>query len=76
MSQRHTIDARQACCPGPLIETISALKFVEIGDELEVWSTNEGMLKDLPEWIAKAGHEMVAITECEGYWSLVMRKAR
>ena len=58
------------------MEMIAALKLIDVGDELEVWSTEKGMLRDTPEWIAKAGHQMVAVTECDGYWSLVVRKAR
>jgi tRNA 2-thiouridine synthesizing protein A len=41
MSQRKTIDARGAFCPGPLMELIAALKLVEIGDEIEVLSTDK-----------------------------------
>ncbi len=40
MSRRKTIDARGAYCPGPLMELIAALKLVEIGDEIEVLSSD------------------------------------
>ncbi len=76
MSERRLIDARGAFCPGPLMEVIAALKLVGVGDEIEVWSSDKGTAKDLPEWVAKVGHEMGDVTECEGYWSLVVRKAK
>jgi tRNA 2-thiouridine synthesizing protein A len=76
MSERTKIDARGAYCPGPLMELIAALKLVEIGDEIEVLSTDKGSAKDIPEWVAKVRHEMVSSNEENGVWSIVVRKAK
>ncbi|MGE5147942.1 MAG: sulfurtransferase TusA family protein [Candidatus Eiseniibacteriota bacterium] len=76
MTERTKIDARGAFCPGPLMELIAALKLVQIGDEVEVWSTDKGSVKDIPEWVAKVRHEMVGVTQENGYWSVVVRKAK
>lgn len=76
MSQRKTIDARGAFCPGPLMELIAALKLVEIGDEVEVLSSDKGTVNDVPEWVAKVGHKMAGTVEHAGYWSVVVRKAK
>ncbi len=76
MSQRKTIDARGAFCPGPLMELIAMLKLIEIGDEIEVLSTDKGTAMDVPEWVAKVGHEMVGVEEKGDYWSVVVRKAK
>lgn len=74
--QRQTIDARGAFCPGPLMELIAALKLCTVGDEVEVLSSDKGSVTDIPEWVAKVGHAMVGTTPCEGYWSVVVRKAK
>jgi len=76
MSQRTKIDARGAYCPGPLMELIATLKLIEIGDEVEVWSSDQGSAKDIPEWCAKVKHEHVGTTREDGYWSIVVRKAK
>ena len=76
MAERQMIDARGAYCPGPLMELIAALKLVEVGDEIEVLSSDKGSAADIPEWIKKVGHEMVGITEEEKHWSIVVRKAK
>ena len=76
MPHREKIDARGAFCPGPLMELIAGLKLVEVGDEIEVWSSDKGSAKDIPEWVAKVGHELVGSDECEGYWSIVVRRAK
>lgn len=76
MAERRKIDARGAFCPGPLMELIATLKLCEVGDEVEVWSSDRGSAKDIPEWVAKVGHEMVSSEEQDGYWSIVVRKAK
>lgn len=76
MSERKTIDARGTYCPGPLMELIANLKLINVGDELEILSTDAGSAKDIPEWINKVGHEMVSSAEEGGAWHIVVRKAK
>jgi tRNA 2-thiouridine synthesizing protein A len=76
MADRIKIDARGAYCPGPLMELIAALKLVQIGDEVEVWSSDRGSATDIPQWVAKVHHELVGIEPRESYWSIVVRKAK
>jgi tRNA 2-thiouridine synthesizing protein A len=76
MSERTKIDARGAYCPGPLMELIAGLKLINIGDEIEVLSSDKGSAKDIPEWVNKVRHELVGITQQDGCWSIVVRKAK
>ena len=76
MSIKQKIDARGAFCPGPLMELIAALKLVEVGEEVEVLSSDQGSVNDIPEWVKKVRHEMIGVTKEDGYWSLVVRKAK
>ena len=76
MSVKQKIDARGAFCPGPLMELIAALKLVDIGDEIEVLSSDKGSVSDIPQWVNKVRHEMVGVTPQDGYWSIVVRKAK
>ncbi len=71
-----TIDARGAYCPGPLLELIAGLKLIEIGEEIEIWSSDQGSVKDIPEWVAKVGHEMGETVEQDGYWSIRIIKSK
>jgi TusA-related sulfurtransferase len=73
---REKIDARGAFCPGPLMELIAKLKLVQVGDEIEVLSTDKGSANDIPEWVKKVQHEMVGVTQNDGVWSIVVRKAK
>lgn len=76
MAERTKIDARGAFCPGPLMELIATLKLINVGDEVEILSSDKGSAKDIPEWVAKVGHEMVGVDSLDGYDSIVVRKAK
>jgi TusA-related sulfurtransferase len=58
------------------MELIAKLKLVQVGDEIEVLSSDKGSANDIPEWVKKVQHEMVGVTQKDGYWSIVVRKAK
>jgi tRNA 2-thiouridine synthesizing protein A len=72
----RSIDARGMPCPGPLMSLIGAIREAEVGDVLEVLSSDEGSRTDIPAWLRKAGHDMVEIVEEAGFVRFVVRKAR
>ena len=76
MAEKKTIDARGTFCPGPLMELIAGIKLIEVGDELEILSSDKGSASDIPEWVNKVGHEMVSSNEENGVWHIVVRKAK
>jgi tRNA 2-thiouridine synthesizing protein A len=74
MANRKTIDARGSFCPGPLMELIAGMKMVEVGDEIEILSTDKGSANEIPEWLRKAKHEHVGTEEKNGVWHVLARK--
>jgi tRNA 2-thiouridine synthesizing protein A len=76
MTETKIVDGRGSFCPGPLMELIAALKSSQVGDVLEVLSTDKGSAEDIPEWINKVGHEYISTSEAEGVWHITMRKAK
>tara|TARA_B100001996_G_scaffold124613_1_gene94389 strand:+ start:3658 stop:3888 length:231 start_codon:yes stop_codon:yes gene_type:complete len=76
MSERKLIDARGAACPGPMMELIAMLKLLEVGDEVELLSTDPGTAADVPTWCDKVGHKLVSKTKADDHWILVVGKAK
>lgn len=68
------IDARGSFCPGPLMELIRGIKILPVGGILAVLSSDPGSNKDIPAWIAKAGHEFLGAFPEQGYTRFVVRK--
>jgi TusA-related sulfurtransferase len=70
------VDARGSFCPGPLMELIRAIRESQVGDVIAVLSTDQGSRSDIPKWIEKAGHRLVALESFTGYDEIVVQKAR
>ncbi|MEO8247106.1 MAG: sulfurtransferase TusA family protein [Chloroflexota bacterium] len=73
---RRTIDARGSYCPGPLMELIRAIREGAVGDVIAVLSTDAGSRNDIPMWVAKAGHRLVAIETRDGHDEIIVEKQR
>ena len=72
----RVIDARGSYCPGPLMELIRAVKEANVGDVVEVWSSDTGSQRDIPKWVEKAGHEFLGVIHEQGYDRIRVRKKR
>jgi len=76
MSTNRTVDARGSFCPGPLMELIAAMKMSQVGDTIELLSTDKGSAADVPEWVNKVGHEMVSTAQEGEMWRIFVRKKK
>ncbi len=75
-SQRTILDARGSFCPGPLMELIRGIRQAKVGEELEVWSGDQGSKKDIPFWVQKAGHQLLGVVEEQGYARFIVKKLK
>lgn len=75
-AEARVIDARGSFCPGPLMELIAGLKLAQVGDRLELLSTDKGSASDVPVWIRKVGHELVDSREDAGVWRITVKKVK
>ena len=70
------VDARGVMCPEPLMELMKALRQQEVGDVVVLYSDDLGSRKDIPQWVAKSGYELLAVNERDGYVEYSVRKAK
>ena len=61
MSERPIIDARDASCTTALMELISALKMLHVGDEVEVLSTDKGSAQEIADWCTEVKHDCISV---------------
>jgi len=76
VSETKIVDARNTFCPGPLMELITNMKQGKVGDTIELLSTDDGSGADVPEWVAKVGHELVGKERIDGVWHIKVRKSK
>ena len=58
------------------MELLTYMKQAKVGDTLELLSTDEGSGADVPEWVHKAGHELVSNEKVDGVWHIKVRKTK
>jgi tRNA 2-thiouridine synthesizing protein A len=71
-----SIDGRGMPCPGPLMSLIGAIRQGQVGDVIEVLSSDEGSKTDIPAWLAKAGHELIEVVPEGDFSRFLVRKVR
>jgi tRNA 2-thiouridine synthesizing protein A len=72
----RTVDARGSFCPGPLMELIRSIRESQVGDVIAVYSSDKGSKTDIPKWVEKAGHRLVALEGRDGYDEIIVEKLR
>ena len=72
----RTVDARGSFCPGPLMELIRVIRESQVGDVIAVLSSDRGSRTDIPKWVDKAGHNLLAIHTRDGFDEIVVEKRR
>lgn len=72
----RVVDARGSYCPGPLMELIRAIREGAIGDVIAVYSSDSGSKIDIPKWVEKAQHRLIAVESRDGYDEIVVEKMR
>ncbi|MCL4344363.1 MAG: sulfurtransferase TusA family protein [Nitrososphaerota archaeon] len=65
--QKTVVDCRGTFCPGPLLQTIQAVKKAKNGDLIAVYSDDSGSKRDIPLWVQKNGHKLLSVNEREGF---------
>ena len=58
------------------MELIRAIREGQVGDVIAVCSSDKGSRIDIPKWIEKAGHRLVAVETRDGYDEIVVEKLR
>ncbi len=59
----HVLDCVGLACPMPIFKTANTIKQMQPGQVLEVQSDDDGIVKDMPAWCNKTGHEYLGIVK-------------
>lgn len=70
-----TLDASGLACPMPVVRTRQAIDSLEVGQVLEVVSTDRGSLQDIPAWTESIGHKLLDKREGDGRFTFLIEKA-
>lgn len=70
------VDARGLVCPMPTIRLGQAIRKVEIGELVEVWTDDPGSKQNITAWCKNTGHELVDDSADDATFKYVVRRRR
>lgn len=73
---RKVVDARGTSCPGPILAAKRAITEIQVGEIMEVLSSDAGSTRDIPAWSKKGGHQFLGVLEEAGYWKLYVKRMK
>jgi tRNA 2-thiouridine synthesizing protein A len=72
----ETLDCYGLLCPMPIIQTARKIKELEVGQILEVVSTDAGIKEDMPAWCRQTGQEFLGAEEDGEVFKVYVKKIK
>ncbi|MGH2751566.1 MAG: sulfurtransferase TusA family protein [Actinomycetota bacterium] len=72
----RVVDARGLVCPMPTIRLGQAIRTVEVGDLVEMWTDDAGSKENMAAWCKNTGHELLAHSFVDEIYRYVVRRSR
>ena len=72
----ETLDCYGLLCPMPIIQTAKKIKEMELGEILEVVSTDAGIKEDMPAWCRQTGQEYLGLEEDGDIYKVYVKKIK
>jgi len=76
MDAEKTLDCYGLLCPMPIIQTAKKIKEMELGQILEVISTDAGIKEDMPAWCRQTGQEYLGLKEDGDIYKVYIKKVK
>ena len=71
----QTLDTKGLNCPLPILKAKKSIAQMEIGQTLEVLSTDPGSVLDFEALCRQTGHELLESTKEDGVYIFLLKKA-
>jgi tRNA 2-thiouridine synthesizing protein A len=70
------VDARGLVCPKPTIRLGQAIRKVEVGQLVELWTDDPGSKENMAAWCKNTGHELLEESSDDSTFTYVVRRSR
>ena len=70
------LDCFGLLCPMPIIKTAEKVKELQVGQVLEIVSSDEGIKSDMPSWCKATGNEYLGTEGEDGEFRAYIRKIK
>lgn len=70
------LDLKGLVCPIPIVRVSQAVKQVAVGEVVEAFATDPGVLGDIPAWCKTSGNEMVKMERADKGFRFLVRRVK
>ncbi len=70
------LDLKGLMCPIPIVKLSQAIKQVNVGDTIEAFATDPGVLADIPAWCKTSGNELLKMERNDKIFRFVVRRLK
>lgn len=68
------VDACGLQCPGPILKMKRSIESLQVGEYLQIVSTDAGFPRDAEAWCCSTGHKLISSTSATGCYTVVIEK--
>ncbi len=76
MTPTKTLDLKGLLCPMPVVKMAKAIKEVEVGQIIDAFATDPGVMADMPAWCRSTGNELVVLEKLDKQFHFVIRRLK
>jgi len=70
------LDLKGLLCPIPIVKMAKAIKEIEVGQIIEAYASDPGVMADIPAWCRTTGNELVTLEKVEKQFHFLVRRSR
>jgi tRNA 2-thiouridine synthesizing protein A len=70
------LDLKGLLCPIPIVKMAKAIKEVEVGQLIEAFATDPGVMADIPAWCRSTGNDLVTLEKLDKQFRFVVRRTK
>ena len=70
------LDLKGLLCPMPVVKMAKAIKEIEIGQSIEAYATDPGVMADIPAWCRTTGNELVTLEKVDKQFHFVVKRQK
>jgi tRNA 2-thiouridine synthesizing protein A len=70
------LDLKGLLCPLPVVKMAKAIKQIEVGQVIEAFASDPGVMADIPAWARSTGQELVTLEKLDRVFRFVVRRIK
>ena len=71
-----SLDLKGLLCPIPVVKVSQGIKQVAVGQVVEAFATDPGVLADIPAWCRTSGNELIKMERVDKNFRFLVRRLK